>query len=492
MRVDEIRILIDQSRLALGQGRFQEALELADRVLEENDGHEQALNLKGMILFKQERFGDAVDLFHRLVDKYPTDATLLMNLGLAYLKSEQHEAAIPEFKKALEHKGDGPKIHNYLGLAYSGIGKFREAQEHFQAGGSKKMADQMLSMLRSFAGEPEPEAPAAPATPGDDTLDRSFGATFGGGASAAPAVAEVEVEVEPEIEAEIEVEPVEVDAEESAPAAAEVAAPPAVGSKKKAAPAAPPAESPAPVAAAAPTDLLGNALSLLQRRYEGVIETLEPGAGLTELGEHLELRPEDGRPISQMRPNVLRLQVAPGEVALSRVGHVLGVEGGVKIEPRKRRYKGKDTRTTFGGDDDTVCELIGQGAVWLGLDDGDVFQTIRMDGELAYVSETLFHALAGEWRWENGQLPGAKTSEVHVVQLRGRGMLALRVPKGQRLASIRLTKQKLALPVRILAGWYGNIVPVLGDLGLTAGGHQGEPSVQFQGDGTVLLLTPTP
>lgn len=484
MRVDEIRILIDQSRLALGQGRFQEALELVDRVLEENDGHEQALNLKGMILFKQERFGDAVDLFHRLVDKYPTDATLLMNLGLAYLKSGQHEAAIPEFKKALEFKGDAPKIHNYLGLAYSGVGKFREAQAHFQAGGSKKMADQMLSMLRSFAGEPEPEISTVQETPGDDTLDRSFGATFGDAASTAPAVAEVEVEVE----AEADVEPVAAEAamgerpaEDHPPRAP---CPPPLDS--------PAAEIPVPVAAAAPADLLGNALSLLQRRYEGVIETLEPGAGLTELAEHLELRPEDGQPISQMRPNVLRLRVAPGEVALSRVGNVLAIEGGLKIEPRKRRYKGKDTRTSFGGDEDTVCELIGQGAVWLGLDDGDIFQTIRMDGELAYVSETLFHALTGEWRWENGQLPGAKTSAVHVVQLRGRGMLALRVPKGKRLASIRLTRQKLALPVRVLAGWYGNIVPVLGDLGLTAGGNQGESSVQFQGDGTVLLLTPTP
>jgi hypothetical protein len=71
-------------------------------------------------------------------------------------------------------------------------------------------------------------------------------------------------------------------------------------------------------------------------------------------------------------------------------------------------------------------------------------------------------------------------------------MLALRVPKGLRLASVRLQKQRLALPVRVLAGWYGNIVPILGDLGLTAGAHQGESAVQFHGDGTVLMTIPHP
>lgn len=482
MRVDEIRILIDQSRLALGQGRFDEALDLVDRVLEDNDGHEQALNLKGMILFKQDRFGDAVSLFQRLVEKYPSDPTLLMNLGLAYLKSEQHAAAIPEFQRALEHKGDGPKIHNYLGLAYSGIGRLREAQEHFQLGGSRKMADQMLSMLRSFGGEEEPPAKSTSAAgPGDDTIDRSFGATFG-----ASAVEEDAVEIEVDVVEEVE------DLGE-APAAAIPAPNGAAAADLLAGSSAPAAAAPASaLPVSAPTDLLGNALSQLQRRYEGVLETLEPGRGLTELGEHVELRYETTAAVAQVRPNVVRVAVAPGAVTLSRVGDVVGIEGSLRIEPRKRRYKGKDTRTDFGGGDDTVCELIGQGALWAALADGDTLQTVSLDGELAYVAESLFFALSGEWRWENGQLPGAKTTEVHVVQLRGRGMLALRVAKGFRLASIRLQKQRLALPVRVLAGWYGNIVPILGDLGLTAGPHQGEAAVQFQGDGTVLMVVPQP
>lgn len=479
MHVDEIRILLDQGRVALGQGRFDEALELVDRVLETDDGNEQAINLKGLVLFKQDRFGDAVSLFQTLVGKYPEDPTLLMNLGLAYLKSEQHAAAITELEKALKFKGDEGKIHNYLGLAYSGLGKLKDAQKHFESGGSRKMAEQMLALMGSMGGDESAGA-------GDDTVDQSFDATF------APAPAP-----EPEIEVEIEAdEPAPEPAPEPAAEPASEPEPPAaeLATKAKAKPK--PESAPEAAAAAAegavPTDLLGNALHLLQRRYEGVLETLDPGQGLTELGDSLLLERDSGALIDLARSNLIRVRSQPGQVALGRARLLFATMGDLKAELRRRRYKGKDTKTTFGGDESPVCEFVGEGSVWLALGEGQHFQTVRMSGELLYVLETSFTALAGEWRWENGQLPGAKSGEIHVVQLRGDGMLALRVPKGFRLGSIRLQKQKLALPATRLAGWYGNIVPVLGDMGLPADLKPGGATVQFQGDGTVLVYVPVP
>lgn len=484
MRIDEVQILLDQSRIALNQGRFDEAMDLLDRVLADDDSNEQALNLKGLILFKQNRYDEAVELFSGLLQKYPDEPTLLMNLGLALLKSERYEEAIVELNKAAERNPGNPKIHNYLGLAYSGIGRLREAQENFLEGGSKKMAEQMLLLMKSSSGEATGEEEAVEVDVDnaqesiqdlnpDDTLDAAFGETFALGAS---------------------------DPGTPNPAAAkDVASTAAPQSKSVTAPAAPGADTvsatPTPSAVKAPpagastdpvpTDLLGSAVNMLRNRYEAVLDTVDAGVSLQQLTERLRLQRDAAAKIDMVRPNVARIPVIPGNTVLSRLRGLVAIEGDVRGEVRQKRYKGKDIKSRFGSEQDPVFELIGSGAVLVEQAGDQTMFAVKLEGELVYVVEDAFFALSGDWRWENGRLPANKGADLHLVQLRGEGALLLSIPGRSRVGAVALSGQKLAVPLRRLVGWYGNVVPVLIDTPLP--GDDAAGAVQFQGDGAVLL-----
>ncbi|RMF12653.1 MAG: tetratricopeptide repeat protein [Candidatus Dadabacteria bacterium] len=503
MRVDEIQILLDQGRIALNQGRFDEAAELVDRVLAEEPNHEQALNLRGLLYFKQERFEDAVDLFQTLVSKYPDEPTLLMNLGLAYLKAERYQEAIIELEKALEHQPNNQKVLNYLGLAHSGLGHFQEAQKYFVEGGSQKMAEQMLQLMSAHDDAPDEsaevedeieislddddveevvaESPAPEPPEAEDTVDRAFGATFsaGNGESPAPASGPEGAPPEPEstiAEPEIQAEP---DASREAAAAAGSDVPDAPVEQAIA------SVEQAPAPAASPTDLLSTAVTLLRDRYESVIETAAAGRSLQELSRLLALERDPEAPIDHVRPDLIRLRVTPETTSLSRMRDVVAILGDVRAEPRQKRYKGKDIKAIFGGEQNPVYSLVGGGDVFLHSKEDTAFSVIALDGELVYLVEESFYAAVGQWRWENGRLPAREGDDLHLVQLRGQGMLAVELPQKRRLGAIQVDNSKLTLPARHLAGWYGNVVPILVDLAFP---QQTEgAAVQFQGTGTVLV-----
>lgn len=525
MRVDEIQILLDQGRIALNQGRFDEASELIDRVLVEDGHNEQALNLRGLLFFKQDRFKEAVDLFKNLVQKHPDEPTLLMNLGLAYLKSEQYQDAIRELTRALQKQPSNSKILNYMGLAYSGIGRLKEAQAYFLQAGSTKMADQMLQLMKEKSGEDKATTEeeveidteelsasvAANSTPSrlsaEDTLDRAFGATFGvsppppAAAPPAPASATLlnkaavptnkTVEAAAKAPTPVSTAPVPAPSQ-TMPVQSVVSEPPdageisvdAVGDEVLAAGA-----EVKPETAAVPTDLLGSAMALLKDRYETVLETAAAGQGLRELAKLLELSKDPNAAIEQIRPNILCINIVAPAITMARMSYVLAIAGDVRAEARQKRYKGKDIKSSFGGDKDPVYELVGSGAVYVTAPPQQSFFLLRLDRELVYIVEDVFFAMHGEWRWENGRLPGKGGNDLHLLQLRGEGTVALLLREQERLGAIQLKSKKLTLPVSILAGWYGNIVPVLVDLNFP-NRKQIDGAVQFQGDGTVLLRTP--
>jgi len=497
MRVDEIQILLDQGRIALNQSRYEEAQELLDRVLEEDNYHEQALNLKGLLLFKQERFQEAVGLFQRLVDQYPEEPTLLMNLGLAYLKSEQFDRAIEELQKALAH-GPTPKIHNYLGLAYSGKGQLQNAQTHFLEGGSKRMADQMLQMMQASTSQPsadasdkavpEPAEETASATTevqeSDDAVDSAFAQTF-----------DVEEKPSPPTPA-TSPQPLQQQAEaagakdSTVPTTKDDAVPAdtdgASASHKFQA-----AETGPPGAEVAPTDLLGSALHLLRDRYEWAMETSDAGRNLKQLAERLGLSRNRSALVEQPRPNLVRLSVGSEQQTLARLRDLLTLEGDLRTEIRKKRYKGKDLATTFGGEQQPVCGVVGQGDVFLDAGAHRTFFTISLEEELVYLVESVFAGLVGTFHWENGRLPGDDGHDLHLVQMRGTGTTVLQIPEARRLAAVRLQQQQAVLPVERLAGWYGNVVPMVTKLPVPGAGAK-HPAIQFQGRGTLLVLQAAP
>jgi tetratricopeptide (TPR) repeat protein len=57
---------------------------------------------------------------------------VLLEVGQNYLLNQEYEKAIVKFSEAIKMNPHEPEAYYYLGLAYEGNGKFKEALEMYQ------------------------------------------------------------------------------------------------------------------------------------------------------------------------------------------------------------------------------------------------------------------------------------------------------------------------------------------------------------------------
>lgn len=448
MKLDEASILLDQARLALKKGGYDEAHSLVDRVLKELPDYGEAHNLKALIFFKEKKYREAKRLFLDLYKKFPGEHALVLNLGICSLKLEEWQEALEYLHRALELQPNNPKIHNYLGLAYSGIGQFQRAKEEFLKGGSQKMANQMLSLLRSDSGSP----PSAPTVTSEVPLSLDEGEK----ALTTPPTPTVEE-----------------------PGAFETAIDQAF--------------TPAPYApettegeTSPPQDLLAQALRALRKRYEQVLETGLLGKGLKDLVSLLELRKEWERPVGLLEPNLVGIELIPQRFTVLRAYQLVGFLGDMNIVPLNKRYKGKELKAPFGTPENPLFQVMGSGEIFLRPPDNQRFFLFKLENELVYLMEDHFFGMIGEFRWENGRLPSPQPPEEQIVQVRGEGHILLTHSQADYLQIIMLSGGKFTLNISHLLGWFGTVVPLV----TVWGKEKQQLVVQFQGNGGVILKLP--
>ena len=82
--------------------RLDEALSLLDSILSEHPQHIQAINLKGIILWKQHRPREALMLFRRCIQMAPRNGRLLINIGACFYSLGDYAKAQLFFTEALK------------------------------------------------------------------------------------------------------------------------------------------------------------------------------------------------------------------------------------------------------------------------------------------------------------------------------------------------------------------------------------------------------
>ena len=137
-------------------GRFGEAIELFEQVLDERErllgaDHPDTLNTRSNLASVYDsvgRFGEAIELFEQVLDDqervlgpdHPNTLTVRNNLALAYKSVGRFDEAIELFKRVLadQERVLGPDhpytltARNNLAVAYRSVGRFDEAIELFE------------------------------------------------------------------------------------------------------------------------------------------------------------------------------------------------------------------------------------------------------------------------------------------------------------------------------------------------------------------------
>jgi hypothetical protein len=160
---EEYQLHLERGRRALNQGNLVEAKTEIDRCLSTRPTDSGALNLRALLLFKLEEYEDSARIFRDLTERFPDEPVLRTSLGLAYLKKNDFELGAAEFERAIKLDHDYAKAHNYLGICYQNLHRYKEARDEFLLGGSRSMAAKMEELLaRAEAAKREAAEPPKP------------------------------------------------------------------------------------------------------------------------------------------------------------------------------------------------------------------------------------------------------------------------------------------------------------------------------------------
>ncbi|BAC89843.1 MAG: tetratricopeptide repeat protein [Aphanocapsa lilacina HA4352-LM1] len=104
--------------------RYDEALEEATAILEEEPSSLQALMLTGSVYLKTKRFDEALDAFQKALRVDPLSPQACLGIGMAHLRKKDYKQATVAFESAL--KLDPKSAKAYITLGMSALG-----QEHY-------------------------------------------------------------------------------------------------------------------------------------------------------------------------------------------------------------------------------------------------------------------------------------------------------------------------------------------------------------------------
>ena len=458
------------------------------RALDLDAGNGRIWAMLGLAHFRAGQFAEARPVYQALINRAPQDASHRLNLGLVNLKLGDADAAIAMLESSRAIDPSSGRAVSFLGLAYARAGRFLEAYRGFLLAGQHDLAAEIEQNLtpeqratiarelprRGGAGltEPPPLAAAPAKTESDDaSVDAAFDAM-----DADDVGATVENDALPVVKPEPTisdsgqfVSPLRRSAQAAVP---EVAAANAAATAISRAVA-----QAAPALGAARTELP------LQRGAVSSAALAEP-AGIVALSVYATtelVRPDE---------TAYAFTVAPGGQLVARIEQrlwsrndgVVLIGGALDFEPATRRIRGQQTAERFAPLGRDVMVVTGQGYFVVDPGDGH-FTAVALDDDILYLREDLVYAFEGTLRWENGNVPGTR-GQFAVVQFRGDGAVALH---GRPLMRIKLSASApCTVPVAMLAGWIGRVVPRA--VNVADGGPV--TMVECSGEGVILLEPP--
>ncbi len=111
--------------------RWQEALNAADSILQENHNESEALKIKANVQYLSGHSEEAVSTFLTLLDQHPTDQEGAYMLGRIYYQEGRIEQAAGLFQRVLKMNPKSFKALDNLGLCFEALGEKDTAARYF-------------------------------------------------------------------------------------------------------------------------------------------------------------------------------------------------------------------------------------------------------------------------------------------------------------------------------------------------------------------------
>ncbi|MBI5889445.1 MAG: tetratricopeptide repeat protein [Nitrosomonadales bacterium] len=113
-------------------GRYQQAADIYQQVLQIQPDHADALHLLGLIAHQTGMHELARDLIERAIRIAPSIPLYLCNIGPVYIALGLHDAALDNYRKIIELQPDNFEAYNNLGHLFNVLGRNDEAQAHYR------------------------------------------------------------------------------------------------------------------------------------------------------------------------------------------------------------------------------------------------------------------------------------------------------------------------------------------------------------------------
>lgn len=138
---------------AFFEGRYAEAVEMAEQRLRIHPDEADSLSLQGLSLAALRRTEEAVSPFQRLVEIEPEQADHWLNLGNALRESGNLPAAIRALVSAAARGASGPEFDLDIGLAYLQENRLQEAAMHLESavGGMPDNVHPRVYLARAYS-----------------------------------------------------------------------------------------------------------------------------------------------------------------------------------------------------------------------------------------------------------------------------------------------------------------------------------------------------
>jgi len=128
--VDEaVKLVVDWMK----QGRFREAEEICQALLELEPGHPGALHYSGILAHKRGNNEEALALMRQSLERSPHQPDWYSNLGIVLQATGRFEAAMEAFRRAIALDPSHANAHNNLGVLLKLHDRFEEAEASYRA-----------------------------------------------------------------------------------------------------------------------------------------------------------------------------------------------------------------------------------------------------------------------------------------------------------------------------------------------------------------------